>query len=186
MNALLHGGFRGQPQKAWEVYFHEVGKAFVGFKTLNIILVPWANSPKQWPNIEAKLKARANKYWPDITCHMNTAHTPKDLAALSNTADLVYCPGGIFINNIVEGMREARPELLQSNVKVFTGFSAGAYALASFYYDAKRKQAAEGGGLFKAAVCCHYTSDRKQAKNLLEEGAKQSPHLLTDGGFVWL
>lgn len=191
MQALLHGGFKGLPENAWHTYFAEIfrggGTAFTRSKALNIVLVPWANSPKQWRNIAQKLAERCEKYWADMPCHIYIAHTPEDLIELSPKADIIYCHGGIFIDAMTRGMQQTQTVLKESNAKVFTGFSAGAYGLVTTYYNAKNKAAAKGGGLFEAAVCCHYNPMRAGAQKILKEGAqKQNPHLLADGDFVWL
>lgn len=191
--ALLHGGFRGltskEAKQAWEAYFQEMLKgaeAFFASDALTIVLVPWANSPKQWVNIARKLAERCQEYWPNKTVSILTAEDAPQLLEYSKTADLLYCPGGIMLQKVIEPMQGVAAELLQSNIKVFTGFSAGAYALASTYYDANKKAALPGGGLFNGAVCCHYDEKRAVAKGLLHEAEKQNPHLLTDGDFVWL
>jgi peptidase E len=191
VHALLHGGFRGQPAKAWEDYFLELEKPFVDSSDINIVLVPWANSPKQWAAIARKLAERCQAYWPLKTVTIQVAEDMQQLETYAQTADILYCPGGILLQKLIEPMQQAKPALLSSSIKVFTGFSAGAYALSNTYYNAKKKAALPGGGLFYAAVCCHYTNERAQAKSLLENklqvegGNEQSPHLLADGDIVW-
>ena len=182
--ALLHGGFRGLGAPAWESYFLDLSKAFT-HSHITIVLVPWANSPKQWQNIANKLAERCAKYWPSKTVTIHTAEDTQQLEAYAQDADMLYCPGGIFLQNVIAPMQLAKPALLSSSIKVFTGFSAGAYALATTYYDAKKKQAIHGGGLFKVGVCCHYNEQRAIAGELLSVD-EQSPHLLADGDFVWL
>lgn len=190
MKALLHGGFRGLTSEAtkhaWEAYFHEMAKPFADTQHISIVLVPWANSPKQWAGIARKLAERCQVYLPQKTVSIQVAEDVPQLKIYAQTADILYCPGGIMLPKVIVPMQQARPDLLNASIKVFTGFSAGAYALASTYYDAKKKAAMPGGGLFKGAVCCHYTSQRAQAAELLQGAEEQSPHLLADGDFVWL
>lgn len=193
MKALLHGGFRGltskEAKQAWEAYFQEMLKgseAFSTSDTLTIVLVPWANSPKQWVSIASKLGERCQQYMPQKTVSIQVAEDLDQLKTYAQGADILYCPGGIMLQKVIAPMQQACGDLLNSSIKVFTGFSAGAYALASTYYDAKKKTAMPGGGLFKGAVCCHYGAGRAQAGALLQAAEKQNPHLLTDGDFVWL
>jgi len=188
---LLHGGFKGLTEPAWQAYFAEIfcggDQEFAHAHSLNVVLVPWASSPKQWQNMAKKLAERCTKYWPEVRCDIQIAQTPEDLARLSQTADIVYCHGGIFIEAMTRGMRQVCKDLKTSKVKIFTGFSAGAYGLATTYYNAPKKAATEGGGLFNAAVCCHYNQTRTDARKILATAApKQKLCLLEDGSFVWV
>src|SRR5690606_39667054 len=73
--------FRSTPseaQHAWEAYFHEIVKPLAGTQHISIVLVPWANSPKQWESIARKLAERCQAYLPQKTVSIQVAEDALD------------------------------------------------------------------------------------------------------------
>ncbi len=181
MYGIFHGGFRGlkaaEAREAWRSFFGAMAEKLPD--NPRVVIVPWASSPKQWQQTGSTFERRALEFgftYSSITI----AQSAENLADILYDADLVYLPGGIFIKRLIDSLNQSLTKVNLPKDVTFAGYSAGAYAMADIFYDAKAKKTEKGCSLFKCAVCCHYSHQRLQASELLL-GKSDAMFLLKDG-----
>lgn len=185
MRCILHGGFKDMNTKqqaaAWQMFLQTF---FLQASSDEILLLPWANSPKLWDRMASRFASRVAAVT-GTRPHVEIATSGEDAQKMLSQFTGVYMPGGIDFKNIMTQVQSVPDLHAQLEGKTIAGVSAGAYALSSLFYDSRKKALAKGGGVLPVGVACHYSDKRAPAKELFE--AEKLPYYLLDEGmFVTL
>lgn len=169
---ILHGGFTREQNASNDGFFREITKNLKDGAT--ILLAYFATEdPKKIPGYLALHSERLAASAPEKKFQYVRA-SEHDLRWQLERADALYLQGGS--NELLINALARHPNLKEMfKGKVVAGSSAGANALASFYYSNDDGKIEKGLGLLPFRVVCHFESEKY--KNAHKEGKTILAHM---------
>ncbi|MDP3964487.1 MAG: Type 1 glutamine amidotransferase-like domain-containing protein [bacterium] len=154
---LLHGGQAGIASESNDEFF----RALVANKPepVRVLLLPFARKNEEYTERYASNETRIQKVNPKMK--LKFIHGEESALAQQTTeADAVYLMGG-DTTKLLMALRSVPKvtELLQG--KTVAGSSAGAYALAKYYWSNDDASLGKGLGMLPMKIFAHFTPDKK-------------------------
>jgi peptidase E len=150
---ILHGGYTKLENDSNRAFFREIVKDLLD--TATILLVYFAREDVEIPKLfERDKKSFLGTGKKDLNFLVASS---EDFIQQIQNADAVYLSGG-ETEKLLNTLKQFPAFAKAVTGKVVAGSSAGAYALARYYYSNSRNTVSEGLGILPVKVVCHFKS----------------------------
>jgi peptidase E len=177
---ILHGGNTSTPNDLNSNFFKEITNELKNGDT--ILIVYFARKKEDYQKCFEQEKNNFLKAAPEKEFNLIVADEKNFIKQLKQ-AQTVYIRGGetlLLINTL-----KNYPEFIEllAETKVVAGSSAGAYALARYYYSHSQNTVLEGLGVVPVAIRCHFKGEGDIREELIKVAKGLKVVLLDDCEF---
>lgn len=182
---ILHGGL-GENGSYQQDFFDEIVLSLPQQK-LTVIYVPFGEDNEKKHQKTEKKQEQFNQFLPkkDVKVFM-ADKDPEKFLDQTHEADIIYFGGGLT-KNMIDFLKAIPLDILMQHLanKVIVGCSAGANALAKYYFASHLQKVEEGLGILPIKVFCHYTEEKEpQLEELENYGEHLTSFALPEDYFV--
>jgi len=165
---ILHGGDTSDKNSDNNYFFRELVNGLAD--KITILLCYFSSEKSEWEMKSKQDITRITKLNPKKKLTFLTADSRKLKVQLAKS-DVFYMRGG-DTQMLLETLQKTPNFKNILDNKTIAGSSAGAYALAKYFYSISRKQVFEGLGFLNVQCTCHFTPENKKAIESLKKHSK--------------